>query len=541
MKKILSWFGEEVIIVLLTLIVVAGSYGPLLYQYLTPPPGKVFLGSFGFPEDFWANVHVFTEGRLGDWVSQVRFSYLLPVSSTFFVKPADIIVGQIARLVPIEGVMFFHVARLIMTVICLVLIYKIIFRVFEKKWGRVTAFLLICLATAWPGGEKLMENWTPISLFQRWAYYPHYLLSFVFLLLAIYQLTDGLGKNRWQKVVAAGIFGALSALAHPPGIISLYMVLPIYFILFWLISGKFKRDKNECLKELGLVAIFGVLSFWPIYFLAQVGETYPWYLIAKIDQIYDLSNRINLKELLLGLGPMAVLAIYGAVVAVRKGGRWNAMIAPWAVIYLIGFYLVKKIMPYSGLRLIQTPFIAFLGILAAMAIENISTYLEKRIGVRKGLIMAVIILAVLLPSYGNYRLALNINVNNFRFNYEHLLFATREKKEAIDFLMKNTSQKDYVIADPVNATLITALSGNETFVTIYAKNLPDDYNRLEDQVVKFFSEIWSEKERVEFLKQNRVRLVFWGAEEKRWGGKMDLPILEKVFENEEVTIFAVKD
>ncbi len=272
MKKISLWFGEEVMIVLLALVVIAGSYGPLLYQYLTPPPGKVFLGSFGFPEDFWPNICILTQGRWGNWQSNINFSYLLPGEKTFFVKQADISLGQLARLVPMDGVQFFHLGRLVMTILCLILIYKLIWRVLEMKWLRVSAFLLICLATAWPGGEKLMDYWTPLSLFQRWAYYPHYLLSFIFLFLAVYQLTDGLEKKKWLKVVVAGVFGALSNLAHPPGMMSFYMVLPIYFIFYWLTSGKFKANQKTLGKEIGFLIVFVILSVWPIYFIGQVGK-----------------------------------------------------------------------------------------------------------------------------------------------------------------------------------------------------------------------------------------------------------------------------
>ena len=71
------------VITIITFILLLGSYGPLVWQFLNPPEGKVFLGSFGFPPDFFGNLISFEQGRRGHWLNYPKLSSAISAPPTF--------------------------------------------------------------------------------------------------------------------------------------------------------------------------------------------------------------------------------------------------------------------------------------------------------------------------------------------------------------------------------------------------------------------------------------------------------------------------
>lgn len=540
MKKILNFLAsEEVIIIFLSLILLGFSYGFLVWQYLTPPSGKVYLGSFGYPVDFFGNLGGVVEGKLGSW------QYLPKYTSTLTGKPtlakfAYIFLGQLNRLFPLDMVIFFHLCRLILTLIFILLSYLVICQTFPQKHLRLTAFILAFFSTAFgSSGKKLMDFWTPLTVFQRAAYYPHYLFSFVFVLAAILFLNQALSKAKLSNLVFAGIFGFLALLSHPPSIIILYLCFPFYLFLVFLQQLKSSTFYFKSLFQKGLyLTIFVLASFWPLYYLLKMNQTYPWNLTPKYDLLFNLSSAINPKEFFAGIGPTAILAVVGAFLAIKKKNDLTYLMAPWTIVYILGFFWLWRAFGYNSARFLQTPFYIFLGIFSAVAVAKASQWLAKKVFWKAEKISYLLTSLILLVSLPAYKQSLKTNSDNFRLLHPYV-YASREKKAAFDWLTKNSGEKEIVLSEEINGMLISTLVGNDAYLTSYAQQVENLYPQLAANVRQFFGNTMNENQAKQFLVRNKIKIVFFGQEEKKLASQpvLKYPFLRKVFGNSEVIIY----
>lgn len=527
MRKLARFlFSEELIVIFFSLILLACSYGPLAWQYLNPPPGKIFLGSFGFPHDFFGNLISFQEGRLGHWRHFPKLTSTVTGEPTL-IKFDYIFLGQLSRLFPINPVVFFHLSRLIFSISLIIVSYWLISQIFKKKHLRLTAFLLAFFSTTLdPNRGSLVDLWTPLTVFQRSAYYPHYLFSFIFILLALYFLYQVLSYAKLGNLILACFFGFLSAWTHPPSIITVFLTFPIYLFLTLLVS-QFKAQ--VFLRKLIFLVTFCLISSLPLLYLFQVSSIHPWNLISRTDVVFNISSVISLWKFLTGIGPLAILAIIGAYLAIRKGNELSLLLAPWSIVYFLGFFFLWKIIGYNSVRFLQTPFYLILGILSAFILDALPKTLAK-----KWFWLVLLILLLNLPAY-------NQNLKDNLLNFSHLhpyINTSPEMVTAINWLSQNTDEKEIILTGETNGMLIAGLAGNLPYLTPYARHL-DNFFELENKVRQFLSQSWREERARQFITQEKIGLIFFGEQEKNLSLKNELQysFLTKAFENPKVIIY----
>jgi len=542
MKRI-SWIlrTEEFWVILLSLILLAFSYGPLVYNYLTPPPpGKVFLGSFGYPPDFWGKIIAFQEGRLGHWLFIHKITTTIPISGSI-PTIEYVILGHLSRFFPIDPIIFFHLCRLGLSLVFLLVSYKLISRVFTEKISRLIAFTLALFSTGIGSqAANFMEVWTPFSVFQRSAYYPHYLFAFIFLLLTINFLSQALEERNLKKLFWAGLFGFLTSLIHAPNTVSLYLSLVFYTLLIIYLNWRQKISFQRLGYKLIYLLIFFLVSILPIVYLYFITQSYPWTLLVKGDVKFDLGRIVPKMMFILSIGPTLFLSLYGAWLILKKKNDLSLMLAPWSITYIIGFNLVNKISSFNAQRFLQTPFFVILAILSTLALDDLSLRIVKRVKIAQENILVVFTLIILLASFSVFKKSLLINIDNFRWADNYTYYSSPENLAAIRWLEKNTKEKDIVLSDKINGELIAALAGNFPYIDIHITNLSDEqFNQLEGTVRDFYQQVKTAKEAKKFLLDNQVSYVFWADEEKQMAGKniLNYSFLTKVYENQKVIIF----
>lgn len=516
MRKLLS--SEEFLVIIFSLILLTCSYGPLVYRYLTPPPGKTFLGVFGFPPDFYGNLIAFQEGRAGLW------QHLDKTSSTTSGPPVWLkfeyrLLGRLSRLLPIDITIAFHLSRFLLSLILILVSYQLISTIFKKKHFRLCAFLLVFFSTAaGVGSNNLIVNWTPLSVFQRAAYFQHYLLSFIFILLTILFLNQAFSTGNWRKLFLAAIFGFLSALIHAFSLISLFLTLPFYFI--------FDRKKTAA-KYLKLV-VFCFLSALPLVYQFQVSQFRPWSLFPNIElHCCNLINNVGLADFIFGIGPTLFLGLIGAFWAIKKNGNLNLLLAPWAIVYLAGFWFLWRFFDLNSARFLQTPFYIILGILSVFAIEALSGHRP-----RNTLIITLLVLLLSLPAWQE-----SLKINQ-QFFVNETSYASPDYLEALNWLQRNGGETDVFLSGETNGMIIAARAGLMPYLATFSGTLPT-YKLLQSNVKNFYSGQWDGKQVADFVKTERIKYVFFGPEERIFNpnGSLSYRFLKKTFENSEVAIF----
>lgn len=536
--------SEEAIIVFLSLILLCFSYGPLVYQYLFPPPGKVFLGSFGFPSDFFGNVIYFQDGRLGHWQHISRLTSTV-IGQPTFIKLDYIVWGQLSRLFPVNPIVFYHIIRFSLSLTLLLLSYFIIGKIFKSKILRISAFLLAFFSTsAGPNSANLVNYWTPISVFQRTAYYPHYLLSFILVLVTILFLNKVFEQRKLKFLVAACAAGFLTSLVHSPNTIILFIGLPFYFIL---LLSTFEHDvvkkHRELINNIFYLLLFGLIASLPLLYLNYVTSFHPWNLLSKVDFMFTRSKVISPIELLAGIGPTSILAFVGALIAVKSKKNLNQLLAPWSITYIIGFFLIYRIIHSDGARFLQTPFYIILGILSIFTlIEFVKKTIEKfKLKINPDKLVLLLTLVILFVSYPAYKQAFQINRQNFTSLYPYLN-ASKELKKSLDWLSTNSPAEQIILTGAVDGSLISAFTAGIPYYSEGA-GLLDNFSQLKQNTEQFYSQNWTDKQAHQFVKKEKIKWILFSEEERNISGgksRLEYSFLEPMLIDKDVILYKIR-
>lgn len=511
--------GEEFVICLLAIILLVCSYGPLINKYLDPLPGKVFLGVFGFHPDFYGNLIAFQEGQAGLW------QHLDKTSSTASGPPVWLkleyrLLGQLSRLLPLEMTISFHLSRFFLSLILILVSYQLISAVFKEKSRRLAAFGLAFFSTSVGPmfNQLLIFYWTPLAVFQRAAYFQHYLLSFIFILLAIIYLSQALERLDRKKLFWASFFGFLAGFVHAFGLISLFLTFPFYILV-----AKKKSPK------LGFLIFFGLFSSLSLLYQFHIRTLLPWSLFTNIELYFNLTDDIRPIDFIMGIGPTLFLGLAGAYLAIKKRDSLNLLLAPWAVVYLVGYWFLWRFFRLNSARFLQTPFFIILGILSVYPIEILAKNQPKKI-----LVITALVLLLSLPAW---HLSVLINQRSFT---DEKVYASTDFLTAVNWLKGKGEQTDVILAGENDGMIIAARAGLMPYFATFSGNLPT-FSSLQKNVNNFYNQIWSARQAADFLKKERIKFIFWGPEEKNLTFKDSLgySFLQKVFENSEVTIFKV--
>ena len=267
-----------------------------------------------------------------------------------------------------------------------------------------------------------------------------------------------------------------------------------------------------------------------MFYLRLITLLPPLNLISKVDLLYSLNQYISPADLLLGIGPTAILALFGAWLAIKKGREWAFLLAPWAVVYPLGFFFVYRIVGCNSARFLQTPFFVILGILSTFALNKLAKLLNRKII----FLMALFLLIPNLPAYRQSFIDTRLNFSHFH----PYINTSPQMVSAFEWLEQNSQESEIVLASPTNGMLITALSGNFAYSTLFAQAL-DNYPQMESNIQQFLSQQWPKKQAETFIVKENIKFIFFSPEEKKLGGKTDLtwPFLVPAFENSEVTIY----
>ncbi len=555
----------RILIIILSLFFVLFSFSPSLYEIYNAknlPSERTFVLEHNYLFDYNFYLSRIHEGQEGKWTVVEKY-YNQPHQGSLF-QVFYLLLGKLGGLGGLTPQVVYHLARLVMGLMLLILIGRYIGRFFRGKWQIVT-FLFIVTAGSWPilvkAGDfyrfaTYMGWWSVIDSLQRITIMPHILFGQIFLLLFIWRFSDKLprpalsacpesnrreveGLLRW---IAWGILGFIVGIVFPPTLVVVYTVFLVLSVLEVLSNKlpKSLRSLKEWLKEKGLPRIvFILLSFPSLIYLQLMFKVLPWSALV----LFDVQHRIPLpyKEYFLALGPMLPLGILGGLIALYKREKIFLPVISWIIGVFLLFAIFEKVPTQSPLRFTEAAIQIPLGILAVYLLSHLSNlgYLRKAVW---GLIFTIVVVGFSVmvsmvgwltdQAYSKGKGTWLVPIG------AQLVYPLKDFMGGIYYLRDNTKVEEVVLSYITAGNYIPAYAGN--FVYIGHANTPDEDGK-EKIAARFFSGKMGQEEAKEFLKKERISYVFVGPQEKGIGGVKDLvpvyPFIIPVYNNSQVTLY----
>lgn len=537
MKKIEFFF-----IFFISLLTLFLSFYPIIYRYQTTPPGRVYVGTEFFTEDFAGYVSTINQGRKGNiWYEDKFTSEELPQTILYY---PYLIFGHLARFLGLSAPVMYHLIRLTLGALYLFAVYLLIKHFFPNQtkadsFKRIVTFLIITYTSSL-FTSVLSQTTAEIQVFTRFLIQPHYLLGNIFLLFLIYlfikfishledptirrgcgdlskEITTLISFARNDKMI---VFSSITIFlltffrpSHTLIILLSVFLYAIYLLFKKSLSGKFFVYS---------LCIF--LSSLPgVFYLLYLKNTYPFLPYFAYDKN---SISVSLVDFVFSFGLNLIFIIVGFFILIRKKNTNQPTIFLFSYLAAIFFslFIAPNLLPLNALRFVQTPTFIIVGLLTSLVIFKLTKNFY--------LIIASCVL-VLVSSFPTL-------ITDFRHQVKlyydaYYIWPPKSYFAGFSFLEKNSRPEEIVLTYHSLSNLVPMFSGNTVYWGHGNETL--NYQEKKMQVENFYSGKMSETEAKSFLSKNSVRYVLVGIEEKNLGWRR-YSFIKQVFTNPELTIYS---
>lgn len=326
-------------VIVLSVTVALSSAVPHLYQALTVPPGQVFTGCVESVDDqnaYLTRVEQVRRGR--HFVQDLATAEETPRQ---FANPPWLIIGLIARALPVPTIVTYQAVRLLWAFGYLLLIWLLVRSFFQRPAPRLFAFTIAALGSGlgwmadvidYVAGRDLIYSADIMP--ELWAYHslqiPHFILAQALIVLLVLTLLRG-----WRRpgpLIGPLAFGlaALLIYVHPFDAGVLAPLLGGHFLLCRFASCPGGRHTG-----VNLWAIAGMIP--PTAFYLRELHSDP--VVAAWNAQNVLRSPSSLSYLL-GLGIVFPLAALGPKMLRERGraGADTALILLWPLVTAVAVY-----------------------------------------------------------------------------------------------------------------------------------------------------------------------------------------------------------
>ncbi|MBI3384677.1 hypothetical protein HY030_00610 [Candidatus Gottesmanbacteria bacterium] len=375
-------------------------------------------------------------------------------------------------------------------------------------------------------------------------------------------------KKRIFYLIISILIGILAGLSMPPTLIIVYAILGLWMVWSFFLS---LRGATFSLHERGDVAIslktgpasavpyrtvtglaLSPVFFFLLYFLLTfptllynlwVTQFYPWKSLVETD-LYVNKIVFPYADYLMGLGPLGFLGILGAVLVLI----WKKEKLYWSAFWVLGMFSLiiffdKFINWHDQTRFLEVGPELPLAILAVFS----STVIFRTFGKFREIAVGISCLAFMILATFLFAISLKAQTDFIDHKMlgaypelslgNYVVYPYKTIMEGVYFIKNNASFDDVTLSGPVVGNHIGAYAGRFVYIG-HGSQTVRYYNEKLPKVKQFYAGLIGEKEVKVFLAENRIKYVFYGPEEKRFG---DYPIkaefLKRVFENKDVLIY----
>lgn len=535
---------EWYFVFLLALVMIFLTGIPYFYAYFMAPSGLIYNGLSSLtPGDnpvYYSYINQVKTGNL--FLRNLFTSEFQPVGifNIFWFS-----VGIFARVFNLSPILAFHLSRLILIPVFLVVAYLFI-SFFFKKIGNRKLCLIFLLFSAGLGGYfigplsllsgNLQFNfapndiWIPESITFLTLYKtPHFIASLTLMLLIDLLLLLSFQQKSYSKALLAGFLGLIYFNFHPfyiPVILGSFG-LHLLFLAF--------RKRKVPWQNLSCYLLF-ILVFSPSIF-------YHFWVLASNPVLQQRAwQNITLGPpfifILIGYGFLWVFAIFG-IYRLHRKKQLNDNFAFLLIWLLVSLVLV--ILPFQfqsrytqGLHF---PLVIF-SIVGWSAFANNSRLKNHRFYLTNKFLFAVIF--ILLFGISNL---FNLTRDFYYFTFptpeiKEYFYFSKQTKEAMEFLA-NIHPAQVVLANGQNSLFIPVFSNNQVYLAHQIETI--DWQTKQLYLNWFFNQDSNQESKLEFLKKNNIGYIFYSESEKNLGpfNPASKDYLKEVFSNSQVKIYQV--
>lgn len=261
-------------------------------------------------------------------------------------------------------------------------------------------------------------------------------------------------------------------------------------------------------------------------------------------------------EYILGTGPIFFLGIGGAVISIIRRDRKFQPLIFWTLTTFFFAILFTQVKEQSPLRFTQTGLFIPLGILGTYFFQSFSHFFGQTKKWEYKKIIIVLILALYIAG-SLFMMKVSLDWQTTWITQKiratipsvpyppQAMYPLKSWMDGIRYLRDNTGRNDIVMAEVTAGNYIPAYSGNTVY---FGQANTVGYEEKQLQVDRFFKGEIPLSQASIFLKEGRIKYVFYALQEKEMAPGKNLTNLypqqllpKPVFSNEIVTIYEVNN
>ncbi|MEJ2706040.1 MAG: hypothetical protein P8074_00380 [Anaerolineales bacterium] len=534
--RIQIWFLLSLVCGLVVLFLTTWPY---VAAYRSAGADYVFGGFLLNYQDGNSYLAKMYQGWLGEW--RFHLPYTAEAGGGAYLFLFYLLLGHAARIFNLSLIFTFQAARFAGSLVLLFSLYHFFKRLLPEPGRHTLAFILAALGSgmgwlALPFGAVTADYWVAEAYPFLSAYtHPHFSLGLALLLwLLLPPQVDGSPRFRWRfplYLLGSSLLGIMS----PFGIVVVLMVLSGLLVWeLWMAKDWHANDSITRRLSIILEVLRQHWAFWRVILVTLGGV--PWLLydlwVTHSDAILAGWNAQNITptpplwDLILSLSPLLLLAIPGAIAAVRGKKKSLYLLVVWA-----GIGLALLFLPFGLQRRFMMGIFVPLAGLAVPGLETLAAGSR-----RKTVFGAALVLLFVLPTNATILLAARHGIQT----HAPELYLSRDEANAFSWIKSNTPQNAIILAAARTGLLIPAHTGRKViyghpFETVNA----DQEIQLVESFFKSLSVMESGKEPEDFISSRGVGYLFIGPSERALGGApIDLN-MDPLYSSGQVTVYRV--
>jgi len=516
---------------------------PFVYLFVTAPVGYQWTGLHTMtPGDFNNYFAYFEQIKDGHYLFIDHYTSEEQLRNIF--KPEWLAIGLVGKLFNLDNRLLMQLARSILIIPFLWILYLFISYFFKSLKKRIASFIFLVFASGLGlvplllfQTDNSMDLWVPeINVFLTSLNSPHLIYSFSLLLLVFLFVFLGWEKNKGSYFIYAGLLANLSFISHPFNLPTIFGVTGAIVL--------YKIVKNRKI----FISFFYNWILFCLVTLPSLGYLVYLFMFDVPTQIKAVQNEClttPLWQTIFSYGFILVFAILGVVFIFKY-----KKVIPEKIKYLIIWAALQFALIYSPVvwqRRMTEGLSIPLGLLAIIGIFYLARLIKKKKFKvfetlnNKFLIIAVFIIIFCLSNIVVYSNDFKIHQTQRSENY---VYAPDYIYDSFDWFDKNLKENDIILADPFVSNYIPGRTGNIVYAGHGVETLY--FQAKKYQIVWFFKEETALEEKIEFLSKNFIDYIFFSDYPIVLGEDFSVPeflnnkkYFKPVFEKQGIIIYEV--
>ena len=508
-----SFFKKETpVAFILIAVIISVSLLPDFIKWKQTPAGRVYQPIHNNLIDYAVYTNFIKQGLDGNTKLLNRFTtepHAPTVASFFFLG-----LGLLGKAVGIpDPHIVYHISRIGLAILFALTAYWFIRRFIKGKFERLIALFLILFSGSFPiikwsdnafTVSTYLSWWTGIDPVVRATFLPHHLAGHILMLTTIFLITriaftsDRFLKVKpfWTYMIAGGI-GWIAGLIHPPSLILLILLLPLWALLTrqWIV----------------FIQICVLLLLWLSSFFLLLNQftVFPWTQIRLYER---LMFAIPVWEYCMALGPILPLAIGGAII--KRKQPLTPLWVLWIIIPILAIPISRlvsessipffRLFTISNVRLLQMAIVVPLAILSTSSL----IWVFHCFGKITGSVLLILFISLTILPYPYTIIKQSTHVFG-GFDYQ---YPTVGWMQAVGSLAGGNGA---VLSLPFAGCTIARASNRTVYVgrEVYTINI----GQKTDLAFQFYQGTMPFCQAYAFLSSNMITDVFYGYDEQKAG------------------------